>query len=50
MKEVYRWQNLYTGAIYRTLAETILASFSDMIHYPLCRTWEIFKIGRLEEE
>ena len=47
MKEIFRWENLYTGAIYHTFCEALIASFTDMVHYPKCRTWKIFMLGRL---
>lgn len=44
----YPWQNKYTGEVFESLFKAIIAAFRDFKHYPTCRTWEIFRIGRTE--
>lgn len=41
--------NNFTGEVYTSLIHAIRTVFSDMKHYPKCRTWKMWNIRRLQE-
>lgn len=42
------WINDFTGELYSSLYHAVCTIFSDMVHYPKCRTWKMFKIKQFK--
>lgn len=42
----FKYQNKCTGELYRNLFHAITTIIWDMIHYPKCRTLEMFKLEK----
>lgn len=43
----YEWINNYTGECYKSLVHAVIAIILDLIHYPVCRTLQMFSIKKV---
>lgn len=44
----YKYVNNCTGELYRSIFHALKTIFSDMRHFPKCRTLEMFSISKLK--
>lgn len=46
MRTKYHYMNAYTGELYKNLIHAIRSIIFDFIHYPKCRTFQMFKLEK----
>ena len=42
----YKYMNLYTGEIYHNLAHAMISIIQSMIHFPACRSVQMFRLEK----